>query len=405
MRKLALLSAVLLTACADIPDKPDPTTHVAPGTLSWYLPKMTVKIDVPYTLTSCPVGTDTLPGVSIGMPVITPQPIPDLTSRHSVVVSDLIGWRTSNEVDVAIYDDGILKSLGANPQDQTAAIVGGVLKSAAQIAGLVGGAAITLQKSDTTVKYGCTPTVAKALNDVQTLRAKVLDPSINAADLASANAAITRLQALLSFTKTILIDSSLPPWDAKSDAPKEVSITAADMRQGAQWLASTPAPDDTTQATGDVLLLWQPGAPPPGDPVPADARYDYREPLVATLSLAPLNNPANVLLSRNIAFAQWGTPRSLPYSAPIFATLNWSYTFAEDGTATAMKVVTTARGVAASNLLNTATGAAGSAMTGVKSAAAGNSELSQLQNQDELIKAKTALINDTNALKTAGGSP
>jgi len=409
MRKRAippvLLLAACTAACTNVTDTPDPATHVSPGTISWYLPKMTVAVDVSYRLTHCPTGVNELPGVTVTDTAITPTPVADLTSRRSLVVENLAGWRTSNQVSVSLYPEGTLKSLGANPQDQTAAIVGNVFKSAAQIAGLVVGAPFAHARAVPAARYGCTPGIAKALNDLQAQQARRLDPKLTDAEATSLNATITRLQNALTYKKTVTIDGNdPPPWDPASRAPRSIALTVADMR-AAEWLNPTRAPDDAQQAVQPIALLWKPGPQPPGPALPPSAEYEYREPLRATLTLAPATSPAQVLNHRTIAFAQWGTPRRLPITAPVFTTLDWSYTFAEDGTPTDMKVTTTARGLAASNLLNAATGAAGSAMTGVQSAAKANSQLAQINAQDELVKAKTALITDTNTLKALGGTP
>lgn len=405
MRKLAIVSAVLLAACTDIPDQPDAATHVSPGTLSWYLPKMTVSVDVSYVLTACAADGSKLPTVQIADEAITPKPVPDLTQRHSLVVANLAGWRTSNVVNVSLYDDLILKSLGANPQDQTVTIAGNVFKAAAQVAGLALGVPVTLQQAPSNATYGCTPAVAKALNDLQTLRAKLLDPGISASDATNVNATISRLQAVLTYTKSVTVDTDhAPPWTAL--VPQTVSLTAADMRGAAHWLNPPKSADDSTLAAPDVVTLtWTHAGEPPAGPTPAATDFDYREPLMATLTLAPKDEPKRVLMRRDIAFAQWGTPRSLPITAPVFETLDWSYSFAEDGTPTDAKVTTTARGLAASSLLDSATSTAGSAMTAAKSAATANSELTKLQSQDALLKAKTAVITDTNALVAAGGRP
>jgi hypothetical protein len=407
MRKLAIVSAVLLAACTDIPDQPDPATHASPGTLSWYLPKMTVSVDVSYMLTACPVDGSKLPTVQIADEAITPKPVPDLSQRHSLVVANLAGWRTSNMVSVSLYDDLILKSLGANPQDQTATIMGNVVKSAAQVAGLALRVPVTIKLAPAgpNTKYGCTATAAKALADLQTLRAKLLDPSVSTSDATNVSATISRLQAVLTYKKSVTVDTDhAPPWTAL--APQTISLTVADMRGGAHWLNPAGVDDDATLAAPDVVTLtWTHTGELPAGPAPAVTDFDYREPLMATLTLALKVEPKQVLMSRDIAFAQWGTPRSLPITVPVFETLDWSYTFAEDGTPTDAKVTTTARGLAASSLLNSATSTAGSAMTAAKSAATANSELTKLQNQDALLKAKTAVITDTNALVAAGGSP
>jgi hypothetical protein len=69
-------------------------------------------------------------------PTITVTPVTDYSEKHYLVVRNLIGWFTTSEVDVELYPNDTLKTLGAKPQDQTAAIVVNVFKSVADIAKL-----------------------------------------------------------------------------------------------------------------------------------------------------------------------------------------------------------------------------------------------------------------------------
>ncbi|MGE0417460.1 MAG: hypothetical protein AB7O80_11680 [Acetobacteraceae bacterium] len=409
MKQLHLLPALALAACTTIPDAP--TDNVWPGVLTWYLPKMTAKASVDLRLESCEPGEDGLPMMDI-TGKIEAKPIADLTQRRSLPVENLIGWTTNNEVTVELYPNGTLKSLGAKSDDKTAAIIGDVVQTAAKIAPAFASTAAGRVRA--MARFACTSDTAARIAELRRLRRALLRGALDTKATDATSAAIGRLEAALTITisKSVKIDDKGPPTAGYAQTENLARVTYKDLVEG-KWFA----PGSVNEGAEVVLIDAKWGDPPISksfvQPTP-DQDYQYREPLPVRLSITMLRpgkdnggqpSQPETIASQTIAVAQWGRARRLPLSAPLLTSLEWGFTFAEDGSLTQAKVTTTARGTALSGLAATATDAALDARKAVRDGAAANSEVNRLKAQNDLYDAKIDNINKANTLRGLGGSP
>jgi hypothetical protein len=213
-------------------------------------------------------------------------------------------------------------------------------------------------------------------------------------------AAITRLEEGLTATKKWRFDGKeMPVPSAPTDA---ATLTYSEMTNDLKWLSGAPRPGDDTAASVSASWEYLTEARPVATPRP-ETDYHYREPLMMQLVLK--DGKGTPIGTKAIAFAQWGTPRKLPMTAPLFGTLDSTFVFAQDGSLIEATVITSARGAAAASAFTGAADSAKNAADSVSKARAANSELARLQAEDELLKAKIDLINNRNTLISLGGTP
>jgi hypothetical protein len=399
----ALLASSLVAAgvvgCAEIEDRPD-ASGVSPGVLVWDLPRTTIDIDVSFALADCSDAGGLATTLKIvPSATVTPKPVLDLPARRRIVVANLSGWRTANSVGVTPYSSGIIKTLGAKPSDQTGAIVGGVLATVAKVVSfaLPAPSPGLPPPTVTAARFQCGPKYHSLAPQMKTLKAELLSRSLDDKQLAAVTSRITRLQSALTIKKST--DTLDPQGSAPGigetpvidhGSPYQVTLTPEDMAK-AGWITliasgSIPAPVVTASIIRDASA----GGQDEVKPLPAAAHY--RDPMVAEVVL---KNGGDELDRKQVGFGQFGIPRNLPMTAGLFETLDWSFTWGEDGQLSDAHVTTTARGVAAADLFGQVASAAGTAL----SASRQDTPTAQLKADTERKQAQIDNIKTTKALQ------
>lgn len=181
INSLFIVSVAILTACQSKLDvKPDgqgdyiDTDQTPRVGVDYDLPMLQFNISITRTLVQCesegPAGGK--PDIRFLAKVVA-KPFYTAGERYVIDYQALSSWSKISGFELEKYDNGIIKSVNANSEDKTAAIVGNVIKTGIGLASLSSGVpAAALDFSDAppgakTETAGCTIKTKTLLNDVK----------------------------------------------------------------------------------------------------------------------------------------------------------------------------------------------------------------------------------------------
>lgn len=413
MRRLILFPCLLTAACATVTDTigPDGT---APATLSWYLPRTeAVRIEGYAELRECSEAGDGRADLKIALTAsAAPVTVADWTTRRTIPAASLSGWRTANEVSLESWPEGMVRSIGAKSKDETATIAGNVLKTAVKVASLAAGvikpASPPLDLRPVS-RRACGEEAGQLLVALKAAEKELLDKAPEDKQLAALTARVSRLREALRLplVRPLPLKADFAQTEAAIKIAGPIGPTDRDLVR-AGWLADGATAVALPAIRPELTSLTDPALLQPDGPLPAEAHYREPARLVLTLhAVCARGNDcgaAGQVAATPFGVAQWGIPRRLKLKAGLFETLEQSYAFDRDGTPTSSKVVTTARGVAASGLLLEAATSAGTAYSSVAAAAAKDAETAKLQAQTARIKAQLDLLKAQAELRAYTGA-
>lgn len=355
----------------------------------------------------------------------------------------------------------ILQAISSSPVNKAGEIVTSILSGVVKIvaiglgvpaspAGLTDGAPPPPAKACGTARED-KATVAKAKTDLRVLQRKLAGPPASENDAKLLNAQIQALQAAivgLESGLTITLRKTIDPGVTSSDADKlplahfavdpsgligTMTIPARKL-VSASWVTLAASSDDKslkvyfyldvekaqpristckscpyfpTKVGGGNLyrevryipvLAFHGERPQPptikkGHKVDAVAQQEYLRAVEKQL----LNDPL-----QRVAFAQFGTPRSMPFSAGLFENLSWSITFAESGQVTEATFKSKAAGTAFANFFTGTAGAANAIATEQRAAlSAPSSETIRLKARNDEIKTQLDYLDLQKKLREA----
>ncbi|MBP8101308.1 MAG: hypothetical protein KAY54_05410 [Burkholderiaceae bacterium] len=158
------------------------------------LPMLQYKLSVKRTLAAC---TDKAGAVDIRfLTKVTAEPHYVVGERYVINYPALSGWSKTSAFELQTYDTGAIKSLNAEAQDQTAGIIGDVVKTGIGLVSLSTGVPIPLQAAQLppgTRTYKCSEATTKLLADIKSATA---DLKAKTKRLTEGNDEIGRLERL-----------------------------------------------------------------------------------------------------------------------------------------------------------------------------------------------------------------
>jgi hypothetical protein len=316
---------------------------------------------------------------------------------------------------VTTDSDGVLQTISAKPSDKTATIVGNVFSSAAKILPLALGVPTSLEQTKGPLDCG-EATQIKA--EIDQLRAKLRKSDTDDKQIAGISASISRLRDLITVTSKARFEPGAdspdvpPPEPTKPLGPdnplifRDIYPSRAAVGK-AKWY-NAAALDQAFPPDGSVgvnildyrvqLAILQGVVPKLENTQILPATY-YRDPLELSIPVVRFEGRVDGKVQsesdvQRFKFAQLGTPRTLPVTAQLFESLDWSFTFGPDGVLQKSSFANTARGTAASSLLS---GAAANAAEASKTVSA--AETVRLTNETKRINAEIDLIQARKKLR------
>lgn len=387
------------------------------GFLEYTLPRSDVRVDVAWEMRDCRVDrADVDSPWQVQLDVDTTVTFstvarPDAAAPVRLPFATLSSWTTDANVSVARYDNGILRVLSSKTQDQLPTIASNVFSSATQLVKLAAGL-----PTGTGLVRGARPSLCgQAWTDQQQLdglRARLRNPATTPTQATAISRAIAAITERLTIRTTITRN----PFTSSNDTRPllaELQPSRSDLQRAAwvtdRGLDSLISPDGRMQNAGEPMVVrvryasreLAPPSEAPAFPPGAHIRTPRMFRLTAEVTKAAGTDP-EVIHAGELPLAQYGEARTLPIVAGRFETLDWSLTFAQDGTMTDQRFGTTARGVAASSLLLAATSQAEAqrAVLAGASTATLRSEIDELKAEGDLIEARRRLQT-----LRAGGTP
>lgn len=380
--------------------------------VGYFLPKQRYTVSATYELRSCPNANGTAAEKSA--PLILKQTatvaeasVTDTSEYYAVPLKTLTsGWKTTS-LTISLYENGTLKSIGATADDQTGAVLTGIISTAASIARIAVGAPTSLALVKPTL---CTPDVYAALKTIQTSQAKLIDPNLDDKVRANLAAAILSAKSVVTISKSYTFDPTRISPNGSGEPSKEELLT---------WfatpglIAASPQKDEfsRTLKTGFSVEEY------PSTMQPVDPRYDgqgiiFREPtpILVKICTGICNDAkATELASLRTSSAQFGRYVVLPLKNRPFEKNNLSASFTAAGMPDTVAYGTESRLVKmAAALSTTATSVedvASKARTTKEASAekASTAEVSALKAQTDLLNAKADKIEAEQRLAKLGG--
>jgi uncharacterized coiled-coil protein SlyX len=189
------------------------------------LPMLQFKLAVRRTLASC-VNKDKAIEIRF-LTKVTAEPHYVVGERYIVNYPALSGWSKTSKFELQTYDNGAIKSVNAEAEDHTAAIIGDVVKTGIGLLSLSSGVPLALQEAQQppgTKFYRCSASTILLLKDIE---AATADLKVKTKRLVEANDQVARMERLAS--QNALTDSTKKLLEAANNAVREQSkaVTAA----------------------------------------------------------------------------------------------------------------------------------------------------------------------------------
>jgi hypothetical protein len=404
-RSLLLLCPILLPACGGA-DRAEETP-----VLAWHLPRNSIEATAQYEFLGCSLEGNRLRLTLASTVTLASRSARDDSARVEIPTSDLRSFWSTNTVAVKTNDDGVLQTIAAKPSDQTPAIIGNVIQTAVKVLPLALGVPVAARAQ----RAECGEAVA-VRRQIDALRESLRNPRVETKEVERLTAAIARLRGLVTVTEK----ATYAPGDTPAFAPPQpdqplsagnplVVLLLTPGRQGverARWLSPAGLASAFTAegAAGPDLLAHRvevqlrTGRPEALAPTPLPAGAHYRDPRrldfhVVQYRVVNDEAAADAPEVHGFRFAQLGTPRTLPIHPRFAESLDYSFTFAEDGLMTSGSFANTARGLAVSSMLLTAAGGAATAGATVAGAPTARLEAAtaRIKAEADLIEARSRL--------------
>lgn len=353
--------------------------------IDYGLPMLQFKLNVKSMLSKCQKDDGT-PEVAFTSKV-TAEPHYVVGERFVVDYQALSSWTKVSAFELATFDNGAIKSINASAEDQTAAIIGDVVKTGVSIASLASGVPLTVsgggnasQQPPGDVK-SCSPDTVRTLKDIEAT-ADALDGATKAltklTDLVARLERSASINAITDEDKVALkkaqdnvvsqmkvvkkLDASLTELSDRVTVSGEIlwPNTSKD-----RVLAAQPSPknaaalmalfvDDPagvpkakiTEAMNLVARIEETVGNPPQDSQDKNKLSEseswgilYRAPIPARLLVCNVQNvedckvggASSVIVSNEVMAPQLAPLRLLPYSSGAFQNNSLKVTFRENG--------------------------------------------------------------------------
>jgi len=410
------------------------------------LPKTVLDVSIVYTYAECKVGTDGKARYKFNVvPTVTSRSAPDkIPGWRTVDTNDLVSFWSDQNITIGTYSGThILSSVAANPISQIGTIVGNVLTGTVKVAALSlkVAAPTTLGEKLPGQESDCAD-VDDPGSAIKGYKKAILTEETNLANGKNTDtpqnvmAKVQALQNLMADAQSKLTLTIKATIDPGYVAPDKIQV---DPDEPAPEQNSTPAPIATTgliaslkpsdgqlkklftllnqadiatlrsNLTVNIYLDFAHASPklsPEGGGyaqthvVNHDNSVSYREPAYIPVLVwrgdknAP--KPADdqqlkavqLLPTQNVAFAQYGEEKMVPYKADAFKNNSWSISFADSGEITSASFASKSWGANVTSLFSSAASAAnaiGSEQRAASLAESPSTQAAALQGQADLI--------------------
>lgn len=133
--------------------------------LDYGLPMLQFKISVRRTLTQC--ASEVEPIDIRFLAKVTAEPRYVVGERYVIDYEALSNWSKVTKFELQTYENGAIKSINAEAEDQTAAIVGDVVKSGISLLSLTSGVPLTRSRPTPGDNWACKAETVVLLNDIK----------------------------------------------------------------------------------------------------------------------------------------------------------------------------------------------------------------------------------------------
>lgn len=354
------------------------------------VPMLQFQIKVQRMLVDC--GTDTAPGIRF-LSKVTAAPHYVVGERFTIDYDTLSAWSKVSKFELQTYDSGVLKSLNAEAEDQTRAILADAVKSGISLLSL-SGAVLPANKSllpgqtELAAGYQCSPNTKSALSATKTTTRDLKAATEKLVGLSDEVARLERLagmnaltpeqkrrldaaqketiaqaktvsatdEALADLVKRVSVDETIT-WPTRVD---ELELNAAPNASSRQFLFAlfVPAPGGSTLAQLEGAMALRGRLAPAIEAATShedkSSQYVstrrqaqpgkgegllYRSPVAARLLICEKGDAAacnlkaasGVVVSVGVRAPQLGPLRVLPFTNGIFQSNVLKVAFREDG--------------------------------------------------------------------------
>ena len=362
----------------------------------YFLPQQSLNVAVTYAVQSCANGKANISRRA----AITASNQADESAQFSILTSELSSRLKTTSLTVGTYDDGTLRSLGAEVNDRSAETLNGVVGAAASIARVVTGAALSSDApcSKMTEKYWAART--QLIEDLQ-------NPTLytDEDERASAVDVLSRLNASLSFVRNIAYTPNRAEKNVQDRVSREFTKSGSTENMLKRWFG-VGNNDDLVTKLLNITICIHPGNDNDEkiaeeyrgcngnsllkidelSSVPSDGLI-YREPRRVRIVVCGDSCKDGTIGQATIALAQLGDWRSIELESKAFQNKNAMASWSQSGRLMSLTIGGSSSLEALTGALNSSTNTAREAISEIIT-----TDIEQLNAEVAIVRAEADLL-------------